>query len=230
MGFLIFQGLSSYYPLMPLSSPFPNWVFFASTTEGEPLSPLLPEETALLTPNASNTRIAQFTLGRSAAHKALTAAGLPSNTAITRSPNSRAPRWPEGWIGSIAHSDTRAVAVIASTKNAQGLGIDIENLNEPVSKIEDRIATPLELQWLKGKTRTEAVTLFSLKESVYKALAPLTSDALRFKDVEIRPGPHPSEYLAALTRPISGISQKAQIVLVAAKYEGIVITGCILSD
>ncbi|HWS27500.1 MAG TPA: hypothetical protein VN259_13150, partial [Xanthomonadales bacterium] len=64
----------------------------------------------------------EFLAGRLAAHAALTALG--ERGAVGR--QGRAPVWPQGCSGSISHANGCAVAVAASARHWQALGIDLE--------------------------------------------------------------------------------------------------------
>ncbi|MCS4274100.1 MULTISPECIES: 4'-phosphopantetheinyl transferase [Raoultella] len=87
-----------------------------------------------------------------------------------------APIWPEGWLGSISHTERCAIAVIAPQNKGYVLGIDIENFNpEALDEIAETIAQESEQKRL-AKSEIDYNTAlhiaFSAKESLYKALYP----------------------------------------------------------
>lgn len=87
-----------------------------------------------------------------------------------------APIWPEGWLGSISHTERCAIAVIAPQNKGYVLGIDIENFNpETLDEIAETIAQESERKRL-AKSEIDYNTAlhiaFSAKESLYKALYP----------------------------------------------------------
>ncbi len=102
----------------------------------------------------------------------------------------RQPVWPDGLIGSITHCANYAAAMIASRRNYLGLGIDAEVVlsEQQASRLADAIATPAELALLSTQVPdfgTRVSLLFSAKESVYKALYPVTQQFLEFHEVQL---------------------------------------------
>ena len=97
------------------------------------------------------------------------------------------PSWPEGMIGSISHSSSIAVALLAPTQQYHSIGVDVEELMPPEKskKIAYRIAHPSEIDTGPHTylTEEELVTLiFSAKESLYKALYPIYKKYFTFRD------------------------------------------------
>jgi enterobactin synthetase component D len=151
---------------------------------------IIPEALAAAAPR----RLRTYAAGRLAAAAALAALGdrdiEPS--AIGREA-SGAPRWPVGTVGSIAHTDDLAVAVVADSRDVALLGVDLEM---PLGE-----ATALEVhQSIAPECPTEsslvarapaamgfplALTLvFSAKEVLYKALAPRVGQFFGFEAAE----------------------------------------------
>jgi 4'-phosphopantetheinyl transferase EntD len=104
---------------------------------------------------------------------------------ILRSP-SGAPIWPDGIIGSLAHDESLATAVVGSAAVLDGIGVDIE----PAERLEDEliasILSPVERRFfsddpLGGKTA------FCVKEAVFKAVNPRDCLFLEFGDVALDP-------------------------------------------
>ncbi len=101
-----------------------------------------------------------------------------------------APLWPQGFVGSITHTDDFASAAVALTTDVVALGIDTERvMSEPRAREVGRvIAWPVELVPARaaGLTRLEALTLvFSAKESIFKCVHPRVGRMFAFHDVRL---------------------------------------------
>ena len=97
---------------------------------------------------------------------------------------SRAPLWPPGFVGSLAHDDEFAAAAVAPSEAIRGLGIDIEPALPLPEALLDTIATPREREQLNGDL-IAARLLFCMKEAVYKATNPIDGLFLEHHDVEV---------------------------------------------
>ncbi|MDH1263388.1 4'-phosphopantetheinyl transferase superfamily protein [Pseudomonas sp. GD03944] len=103
----------------------------------------------------------------------------------------RAPQWPAGLSGSITHGTGWAAAVVAPASAWRGLGLDVEQRLpvERADRLAPEILTPDEwrrIQHLADEERAWRVSLtFSLKESLFKALYPLTLQRFYFHDAEL---------------------------------------------
>lgn len=95
-----------------------------------------------------------------------------------------APQWPPGIVGSLAHDDRIAVAVIASTEDCASLGVDVEPASPLPGDLVEMVATPRERAWLRDD-RLQARMLFCAKEAIYKAVHPLDGVDLDHHDIEI---------------------------------------------
>jgi 4'-phosphopantetheinyl transferase EntD len=151
-----------------LRSLFPAGVAVAA----QPIVPattdaLWPEE-RLAIAGAVPGRLAEFVAGRSAARRVLHALGLPAQ-ALPMAPD-RAPVWPPGIFGSIAHAAGFAVAV---ARLGGPLGVDIEADDEIAPDLWDIICGPDELIRLGSQRIGHLVRrVFCAKEAVFKAQAP----------------------------------------------------------
>jgi 4'-phosphopantetheinyl transferase EntD len=178
---------------MPLASPFPSLIAFAllGPLPGAP-PPLTPEEEQALGPATSARRRAQFALGRACARAALRALGVPEPLSVGRGAN-RQPVWPQGIVGSITHSHDQAAAAAARGDRYRGIGIDLEQARLPSSPLLHRVCRPPERERLEAlgedRLRIAFTAVFAAKESVYKALHPLTGVYLGFQDAEIEFAP-----------------------------------------
>jgi len=175
-------------------SPFPPDVALRQAGEAEaPQMPLLPEERALLSPRAAPRRVLEFTLGRGCARAALTALAPERAAELAATPigreDTRRPRWPAGFVGSITHHRGHALAAVARAADYLGVGVDLEAVRAPSPALVRRILRREERaawQDLPPETRDLAFTrLFSAKESLFKALYPHTGVYLGFQDAAI---------------------------------------------
>jgi 4'-phosphopantetheinyl transferase EntD len=94
------------------------------------------------------------------------------------------PVWPDGFIGSIAHDATFAVAALARRDRFRGIGIDIEPAEPLEPNLLELIATERERAGPES-TRLQSRLLFSVKEAIYKAVFPLDRIFLDHHDVEV---------------------------------------------
>lgn len=100
----------------------------------------------------------------------------------------RLPQWPMLYKGSISHTDYDVV--VAVQRNSLYLGIDIEKylMGECVEDMKPLIVTPLEAEFYKKlcdvfKPEKALTLIFSLKESLYKAIYPQMKTYVDFLDV-----------------------------------------------
>src|ERR1051326_944800 len=147
--------------------------------------PLYPIEAEALGPRAVEKRRVLFALGRAAARDGLGALGM-QNAAIPRT-NSGAPVWPDGFVGSISHSDEAAIAVVGRRHDYLGLGVDLEERGRGLSARAARlVCRPSEMAWVDVESGTERLLrLFSAKEAIFKALFPIEEVWLGFADAEL---------------------------------------------
>lgn len=124
--------------------------------------------------NALDKRRSEFAAGRYCARTALETAGT-TNQAILKA-QSGCPIWPDGFVGSISHTDRFATALIAPTVHYAGLGIDIEHNSALKSELHSFVLTPLEKNKLLTqptvKNTPRCKLSFVIKETIYKAVFP----------------------------------------------------------
>lgn len=156
----------SHFPLF--SVPFPSW--------------LLPAE---------KRRRSEYLAGRIAAQSLLKENNISNNLAHCKD---RIPIWPEGWVGSISHTEQHAISVIAPEKSALYIGIDIEKLKPRLFKdVEHLFTTKDERKFLEKCDLDYDFALFvtfSAKESLYKAIyhkakKPLDFESMIIKSIDI---------------------------------------------
>lgn len=133
------------------------------------------EERQLAGHRMSQKRKKEFALGRWCARQAMSAFNRAQEPLLIGP--SRAPIWPQGLLGSITHCEGYCAAAIVEKKNSIAIGIDAEPwINFPLD-IRDHIATEQELShsaFGRFDDQKRLAVLFSAKESIFKALNPLT--------------------------------------------------------
>ena len=155
-----------------------------------------PEEGDLVARAVAGRR-REFLTGRNLARAALADLGVPPGP-IGRRPD-RSPAWPSGVIGSISHTDGLVAAAVArprrpgttggAPERLVGLGLDVE-VDQPLpEEVAARVLRADERLALGTANTTESTVVFSAKESVFKAVNPMTGRWLEPEDVEIRLDP-----------------------------------------
>jgi 4'-phosphopantetheinyl transferase EntD len=120
---------------------------------------------------------------RRAAREALAALGGDANASLARAPG-RYPLWPQGFVGSLAHDEALAVALVAPAVRLAAVGVDVE----PAAPLPDDVA---EIALSAAERRAVAGDLvlgraiFAAKEAVYKAINPLDGTPLEYEDIEV---------------------------------------------
>ncbi len=131
-------------------------------------------------------RQVQFVGGRLALHDAIRAVGAPERPVL---PDARgAPKLVPGWAVSVSHKRTLAVGMVARGHDGT-LGVDIEDRSPERTHLADRLLRPSELEALQALPEDRRwpwlVLVFSLKESVYKALDPYVQRYVGFHEAEV---------------------------------------------
>ncbi|WP_049717731.1 4'-phosphopantetheinyl transferase family protein [Streptomyces caatingaensis] len=128
-----------------------------------------------------------FRLGRTAAARCLARLGTPGPVLA----DGRLPRFPAGVVGSISHRDGTAVCLAAADPHIRAVGVDIERAGALPPAAARLLCTERERAWLEHRpdgTAGPLAALFSLKESVYKALCALGVTVRGFKDIDCPTG------------------------------------------
>ena len=155
---------------------------------------------------AGSARLLEFRGGRHCARSALGRLGL-TGTPVLRA-SDRAPVWPEGFVGSIAHTRSRergfCGAAVARAAEVRSVGLDVER-DEPLARnLWQRVLTAGEQARIEEKPESEqgfwGKLVFSAKECAYKCQYPLSRQFLEFADVEVTISEERSELFAALLR------------------------------
>lgn len=148
-------------------------------------------------------RLSEYVAGRELAQRLLASQGCKQS--VGRQEEGRAPRWPEGFIGSITHSDGVAASTVLPASQARAVGVDVEHwlTEKTADTVASRIWSPLEaaLFLQNGWEFKEALTTaFSAKESLFKALNPLCGRFFGFP--------------AAVVSDIGGGSEEGELMLI----------------
>jgi len=152
--------------------------------------PILPEEQVLVA-NAISRRQQEFATGRWLSRKGLQYFGLPDEP--IKMGKLRNPVWPESIIGTISHDgEICAVALMREQKQMEkNIGVDLIHLSQRTDKINNLIsmfmanADELSAVTTLNMTVDPAVLLFSIKESVIKAMSFQLDDFIDMRQIEI---------------------------------------------
>jgi len=168
-----------------------------------PGATLYPEEEACVA-RAVDSRRREFTTGRYCARAALVRLGLVPAAIIKGARG--APHWPDGVVGSITHCAGYRGAAVARTADMLAIGIDAEP-NEPLpGGVTELVSLPGERARLASLADAFPRVawdrlLFSAKESVYKAWAPITGSFLDFVEADVTFDPAACSFVARLLVP-----------------------------
>ncbi len=151
---------------------------------------ILPEEQALVA-NAVSSRQCEFATGRWLARQGLQQFGLPDQP-ITIG-ELRNPQWPEAIMGTISHDgDLCAVALMQKQQHSEtGIGIDLISLSQREGRLDELVPMfttshdELNAVTALNLPIAPAILLFSIKESVVKALSAHLGDFIDMRSIEI---------------------------------------------
>ena len=138
--------------------------------------------------NSVAKRQREFVAGRVCARQALRAAGAPATEEIPIG-FLRAPVWPRGFVGSITHTAGVAAVAVARSTDARSVGLDLEPIisAEAAGSVASMVARSEELCLATDSGLAPHVALtvvFSVKEALYKCLAPLVGRVFDFLEVQ----------------------------------------------
>lgn len=136
---------------------------------------------------AVEKRQRQYTAGRLLARKLLGRHSSDNSPLVSDA--QRVPRWPEGVVGCITHTDSWCAVSIAPSAKYRGVGIDVEPATPLSGELWTSIARGEELEWVNGQPESQrgllCKGLFSAKESIYKSLYPTVRVFLGFEGMHI---------------------------------------------
>ena len=174
-----------------------------TSSEVFPLDPQIAQRVVLLSgrsqgkrgPRQRTTRDERFRLrqsifdmGRACAAELL--AELGSRETSVAMAADRSPVWPQGYVGSITHTDDLLGVAVARRKDFRSIGIDAEAILQPETTVEiDDLCMSEKERSLRDSVdidhRMFSSLCFSAKESFFKCLYPLTGVWFDFQDAEI---------------------------------------------
>ncbi len=153
----------------------------------EVISRLHPEE-AERARTLQGYRQVQFVGGRLAARAARKTVGAPPGPLL--SDERGAPVPPKGWACSISHKNDVAIAMFSRARLG-AIGVDIEAYGPKRMRIANRVLRPEELAAVaplpEDRRWIDTLIRFSIKESIYKALAPELKRYIGFHEASVRP-------------------------------------------
>lgn len=173
-------------------------------------------------------RVDQFTAGRVCARRALAKLGVDEEVPLLRGED-RAPIWPEGFVGSITHTDSWCAAAVARASEVRAVGIDLEPATPLKESVMNRVCTPSELQRLSKASdpALSAKLVFSAKEAVYKCQYSVTNEFLGFHAVSLDLGD--GLFTAVFERDVADFRRGDRICGRYVIEDGVVATACALS-
>jgi 4'-phosphopantetheinyl transferase EntD len=175
----------------------PSWVATVAAFGDDPADWLWPTEADLVA-RSVESRVREFTSGRTCARRALALLGIESGPILSGA--QREALWPETVVGSITHCDGYRAAAVGRRDKGLAIGIDAEVDSPLPAGLLELVAGERENAWIGRQPCPEGWgrLLFSAKESVYKALFPLTRRWLDFADVEVTFNAKEQSFLATV--------------------------------
>ncbi|WP_432719822.1 4'-phosphopantetheinyl transferase superfamily protein [Jeongeupia wiesaeckerbachi] len=171
----------------------------------------------------------EFLAGRHCARTALRQAGH-DGAAPLQIGDDRAPQWPSGWIGAITHSHGAALAIVAPATRYAGLGIDIEPWVDAARTERLRAQVGIDAEWaLRPAELTQAewfTAVFSMKESLFKALYPQVRRYFGFHDAEVVAAGADSATLRLTVALAGDCPIGAEYAIAIARSDDFVLTLC----
>jgi len=178
-GFILSRHLNLSDPLLAVSHFNPQKYHDALAVEwGIPLPSRLQQ--------AVSKRRAEYLASRLLVRSVMAELGM-ADFILTNAPD-RSPCWPAGVQASLSHS--AGVVVVAATRQPCAIGVDVEQFMSETTAQETAELLMNEqeqqlLQTLPVSFSAAATLLFSLKESLYKALWPQLHQPMDFLDAEL---------------------------------------------
>jgi len=180
-----------------ISEMFPHPVGAAAVRLPGDFAPLFREEERAIVGVVAGRKV-EFSAGRHCARIAMQQIGHPP-CAIPRGLD-RAPIWPLGLTGSIAHDANYCVAVVASTHHYAAIGFDLQSVGEVTNELVRHVIRPDEMPGLDMRARPNSAdwpTLhFCLKEAAYKVFYPIFKQVIDFRQMRVFIDPLRREFRA----------------------------------
>ena len=184
-------------------SLFDKCVAVAATDPRSAHNRTLPQEAGPVARMAP-LRQKSYAAGRAAAHVAMRQLAQPV-APVLMAPD-RAPVWPRGLTGSISHSQTCCIAVLARMDEVTALGVDVEEDSDLDMDLLSVVCTHKERDWLSRQPSLRAGLLakliFSAKECAYKCQYPRSKTLFGFDTLIITPDPESGQFEATFLTDI----------------------------
>ncbi|MCV9389355.1 4'-phosphopantetheinyl transferase family protein [Reichenbachiella ulvae] len=136
--------------------------------------------------NFEPTRQLDFCRGRYSAHQCLEHFG--ADAPILKDQEG-APIWPEGYSGSISHTNGMAGAMVTKNVWIRSVGLDLERIGRITRELWQLLFTPREINQLNQcypeKADFLSTLFFSIKEAFYKMQFAISRQFMGFHDCEI---------------------------------------------
>ena len=118
------------------------------------------------------------------------------------------PQWPAQIVGSISHTRNTAIAAVSSAHRHLAIGIDCESVFEAdtSAKVCDLILSNNDkLQFNRERSNfcVSLTTVFSAKESLFKALNPIIKRFFDFRDIDIYLNDNLNGFKATINKPLT---------------------------
>ena len=180
------EGVSVTLANGPMSSPkLSHYSSILRWAEHVCFSSTLP----IVTGSSLGKRENEYRISRQCARQALSQIDPAMSSVIIASNPDRSPLWPEGYVGSITHTDGYVAVVVALSRDVRAIGIDSEKRMsvETVKEIKDLVASKMEQALCTDMSQEQLfyTLIFSAKESVFKALYPTVKHMFDFTDVQL---------------------------------------------
>lgn len=192
-----------------IAALFPDNVVTSAANPALCQEPLYPEEARFIR-NAGSKRRKEFIAGRMCARRALAKCGITNFPLLMGS--DRAPVWPSGIVGTIAHTDGYCGVAIAPKTQIKSLGFDVECMTIMERDFWKQICTHHELSWINSFSSDVQEKLlflvFCAKECLYKCQYTISKQWLNFHDVEIAVEPDSGEFEARFLVAVSSFFTK----------------------
>lgn len=170
-------------------------------------TPVCDAEEALVS-RAVEKRKREFRAGRNCAHALFSEAGIHCDALLKG--KQREPAWPEGWVGSISHTNGLCAVAIAPKTLFLSIGLDVEQATPLGTDIQDLICSAGEQDQITRLLLTAgqifasiplSKVIFSAKESIHKTYFPLNYHTLDFLDARVDLDKDDLSFSATIIKP-----------------------------
>jgi 4'-phosphopantetheinyl transferase EntD len=194
-------------------------------------SPLFAAEEAQIL-RAVSKRRQEFSAGRCLARQILGEMGCEEQPLLNGA--DRAPIWPAGVVGSIAHNAEICIVVVTRGDVVAGVGVDVESADPLSEELIGQICGAREIEWLSGFDAQQrgvmAKMIFCAKEAAFKAQYPLTGEMFGFDRFDVRVAPETGQFEAAFTQQTGPFQRGMRLEGRFASVAGQIVTGVSIGE